>query len=131
MSPRTVSALTLAFALGLLGLGALFVFAPEEAGAALTGRGDPLAFSLLGAALLGLGMVTWMTRRAPIGGIYGRPVLTANLAHFLVGGLALLRVMLDGAGTGWPAALGAFYLAGAAFYGALLFSNPARVSQRG
>lgn len=129
--PTPTSALATVVALSLLGLGAACVFAPVEVGVALTGRGDPLAFSLLGAALLGLGMMTWMTRHAPIGGIYGRPVLMANLMHFLVGGLALLRVVLDGAGAGWPAALGAFYLAGAASYGALLFSNPARVSRRG
>ena len=122
-SRSSISALV---ALGLLLLGAALVFAPAEAAALVTGRGDApdLAFSLLGAALVGLGAMNWMARRAPIGGIYGRPVLTANLAHFVIGGLALLRVGLDGAGTGWLWALCAAYLAGAAFYGALLFSGP-------
>lgn len=108
-----------------MGLGALFVFAPEESAVALTRQETPaLAFSLLGAALFGLGMMDWLTRRAPIGGIYGRPVLMANLVHFVIGGLALLRAGLDGVGTGWLWALCAVYLGGAAFYGALLFTSP-------
>ena len=107
-------------ALGLLGLGVLFVFAPEEVGPVLTGRADPLAFSLLGAALVGLGAVNWMTRHQPLGGIYGRPVVVANFAHFVIGGLTLLRAGLDGEATGWGWALAASYLAGALAYGALL-----------
>lgn len=113
-------------ALGLLLLGAALVFAPDETSALLTGRDDAsdLAFSLLGAALVGLGTMNWLARRSPIGGIYGRPVLVANLAHFVIGGLTLLRAGLDGAGTGWLWTLCVLYLAGAAFYGTLLFAQP-------
>jgi len=123
------SILSSVIALGLFGLGVVFVFAPEEAGTALTGRGDPLAFSLLGAALAGLGATNWMTRRQPLGGIYGRPIVLMNLAHFVIGGLALLRVGLDGEATGWTWVLCAFYLAGAALYGVLLFGEPAHLKR--
>lgn len=123
MMSRSVSILLSGIALGLLGLGVAFVFLPEEAAAALTGRGAPLAFSLLGGALFGLGMMTWMTRHAPIGGIYGRPVLVANLGHFVVGGLALVRLGLDGEATGWTWALCMFYLVGAVFFGGLLLAR--------
>lgn len=126
MPARLTSAFSFCMALGLLGLGAVFVFAPAEAGAALTGQGDPLAFSLLGGAIFGLGMMTWMTRRQPLGGVYGRPVLMANLVHFVIGGLTLLRVGIDGDATGWLLVLCAFYLAGAVFYGVLLFTQPAQ-----
>lgn len=126
--PIPASLLSTTVALGLLGLGAVFVFAPEV-GAALTGRGDPLAFSLLGAALVGLGVVNWMTRRQPVGGIYGRPIVAANLAHFVIGGLALLRVGLDGEATGWTWALAVAYLAGAACYGVLLFGQAAHMKR--
>ena len=118
------SILSSVIALGLLGLGVVFVFAPEEAGTALAGRGDPLAFSLLGGALVGLGVANWMTRRQPLGGIYGRPIVAANLAHFVIGGLALLRAVLDGEAAEWAWGLCAFYLAGAALYGVLLFGEP-------
>lgn len=120
------SALATTAALILLGLGVACVFAPEEVSAALTGQNNPLAFSLLGAALVGLGAVNWVTRHQPMGGIYGRPVVLANLAHFLIGGLALLRVGLDGEATGWAWALGALYLGGAAAYGVLLVRGPVR-----
>lgn len=124
MMERSVPVLASAVALGLLGLGAACVFAPEEVGAALTGRGDPLAFSLLGSALIGLGVANGMTRHQPLGGIYGRPVVVANLGHFVIGGLALLRVGLDGEATGWAWALGVLYLLGAVAYGARLVGRP-------
>jgi hypothetical protein len=51
----------------------------------------PLVLQILGALYFAFAMLNWMTRTNLIGGIYGRPVAMANLVHFLVGGLALIK----------------------------------------
>jgi hypothetical protein len=50
-----------------------------------------LLFQLLGAAYYAFAMLNWMAKGALIGGIYNRPIAVANVAHFLVGGLALTK----------------------------------------
>ena len=81
----TIAALCLAAA------GVLFLFAPQEVGAALSPgtRADPL-FQLLGAALLGFAAMNWTARGAALGGIYGRAVVVGNLMHLLVGAFVLV-----------------------------------------
>ena len=103
-------------------LGVALIFFPSEAARLLFPEtaAPPVVLSLIGAALFGFGQLNWMTREAPMGGIYGRPVVMANLVHFVVGGLALLRA----AETTALWAVAAFYLAGAVFYGALLLRSP-------
>ena len=122
MNVRTVSAIVTVFALVQIALAVLLVFAPAETASVLFAGTEvpPVLLSLVGAALFGFGQLGWMTRQTPLGGIYGRPALMANLGHFVIGGLALARA----ADTPvlWGAA--AFYLVGAVFYGALLFSAP-------
>ncbi|WP_057939238.1 hypothetical protein [Algoriphagus resistens] len=46
---------------------------------------------ILGALYFGFGMLNWMSKGRAIGGIYNRPVCIANLSHFLIAGLALLK----------------------------------------
>lgn len=82
----TVSALCLGAA------GILFLFAPQETGAALlpdASGGDKL-FQLLGAALLGFAMMNWTAKGAALGGIYGRAVVIGNLMHLLGGAFILV-----------------------------------------
>lgn len=73
--------------------GAALTFAPQEV-AALSGWADagppPFVLQLLGAAYLALALLDWMVRRSVIGGIYGRPVVLANLVHFTVAAFAAL-----------------------------------------
>lgn len=126
MNARLTTATITVFAVVLMGGGVALTFLPEEIGSAVFGPDAPgIVLAVLGGALFGLGLLNWMTRRAPIGGIYGRPVLMANLVHFTVAGLALLRMALDEpVGVGfWAITL--VYLAGLAFYGLLLFKGPA------
>jgi hypothetical protein len=71
------------------------IFAPDEI-MRLFGINDSVGLSLivqlLGAAYFGFAMLNWMAKGAIIGGIYNRPIAIANLSHFLVGGLALIKV---------------------------------------
>jgi hypothetical protein len=65
------------------------VSAPES-------RGLKLAIQLLGTLYLSLAFLNWMWRGNQIGGIYGRPVLVANLMHFF-GGALVMGVALSSA----------------------------------
>lgn len=79
---------------------------------------------MLGAAWLGVAVLNWLQRDAVLGGIYGRPVVLANLALYFVSALSLLRA-LPGAGRPpalWLALVPSAVLA--AVYGALLLRGP-------
>lgn len=52
-----------------------------------------LLFQLIGALYLGFGILNWMLKGSRIGGIYNRPVLMGNLMHFLVGAIALIKIV--------------------------------------
>lgn len=78
-------------ALFLATIGLALTFAPHE----ILATSDPLqttAAQLLGAALCGFAFLNWMSKGTVMGGIYGRPLAIANLAHFTIGGLALIKM---------------------------------------
>lgn len=79
------------YAVLLAACGAVLLFLPEEVGAAFDGStGGEGLVQVLGAALLGFAAMTWLVRRAPVGGIYGRPVVGGLQAFTVVGVLSLL-----------------------------------------
>ena len=80
------SALSLAFA------GLALTFMPQETAQALNIPNQHLTIAslqLLGAMYLGFAILNYMTRNTIIGGIYGRPLVLANLVHFVTGYFAL------------------------------------------
>lgn len=77
---------------------------------------------LLGAAWLGLAAINWLQRRAVLGGIYGRPIVLANLTVFVVSALSLIRALPGKPPALWVAAAVASLLA--AGYAVLLFAGP-------
>jgi hypothetical protein len=78
---------------------------------------------LLGAAWLGLAALNWINRRVVLGGVYGRPVVFANLIHYFIGALVLIKAARpDSPAMIWLLAVPATTLALA--YGALLFRGP-------
>ena len=122
----------LSAALLLLG-GLVLLFAPDIVLPALI-PGFPRAAAwlgqLLGAAWLGIAALNWLQRAAMLGGIYGRPIVLANLVLYFISALSLLRSLL---GSGGPPAIWlAVALAGvlAAAYGALLLRGPFYPLQR-
>jgi hypothetical protein len=122
----TVKALVSATSLGLMALGAAFVFAGAETTGALGwSGGEPLA-SLFGGALVGLGAANWMARSSPMGGIYGRAVVIGTQAHFVVGAAALLRYVTRVQASPGGLAVTAFYALGAALYAYLLLARGVR-----
>jgi hypothetical protein len=63
----------------------LLLWGIEEAGIA------PLFLQLAGALYIGFAVMNWMAKTVLIGGIYARPLAIGNLAHFLIGALALVK----------------------------------------
>ena len=50
-----------------------------------------LVMQLLGALYFGFAMLNWLAKDSILGGIYGRPIVAGNAAHFVVGAIVLLK----------------------------------------
>lgn len=102
-------------------------FGPQELATALgiTSTGVlPLVIQLLAALLFGFAMINWLARGSLIGGIYNRPVLVGNVAHFTIGGLAAIKAMLAGEHRPLVIGIAAVYAVFAIGFGTLLFRSP-------
>jgi hypothetical protein len=113
--------------LGLLGLAATFL--PQELSPLLGGAPDPLTVGLLqlaGGLYLGFAILDWFARDLAIGGIYNRPLVTGNLVHFTVVGMALVKTVLRGARHPALVALTLLYCLFALWFGRAVFHSPAR-----
>lgn len=101
---RTTRLVLGASALALGALGVILLFLPVEASEVLGWRGGEAATSVAAGGLLAVAILDWTGRGAIYGGIYGRPIVLANLVLALTAGLALLRVQLSSPGAptiGW------------------------------
>ena len=79
---------------GIIGIGLTFM--PEEISAYIgtnISQTSLLTLQILGAAYLGFAMVNWMTKNNLVGGIYSKPLIIANLVHFLVSSFALIKII--------------------------------------
>lgn len=79
----------------VMGLAAFFL--PEELLAWLGDKDTTsLPLQLYGASLLGFGFANWHIRNSPVGGIYGRAIVTGNIIHLLSAVGILLGLLLGG-----------------------------------
>lgn len=121
------SGLSRVSALVLLLGGLALLFAPDALLPALVPGFPPAAAwlgQLLAAAWLAMAALNWLQRTAVLGGIYGRPVVLANGALYLVTALSLLRALVGGTAPPavWLVCAPAALLAAA--YWALLLRGP-------
>jgi len=72
-----------------------------------------------GALYIGFAILNWMAKGAMLGGIYGRPIVMANFAHFAIGAIALWKV--PGPAAAGLIAAAALYSVFAAWFGYVLF----------
>src|SRR5688500_15013863 len=110
--------------LGLAGAGATFL--AEELLVHVRQPAAPvlmLFVQAVGALNLAFAMLNWMSRGAALGGIYGRPIIVANLVHFLMIALVLIRWAVAGAAPGIMVLAGIYALF-AAWFGVVLFADP-------
>lgn len=103
------------------------LFAPAETLSAFAVGANPLLSTVaqvMGALYLGFAMLNWMARGSTIGGIYNRPLVLANLTHFVVGALAFLKAAnkIPGSAVTWIVV--AAYAVFAIGFGTLLFGSP-------
>lgn len=112
----------------ILGLpGVFLLFAPDIALASLGGISDPTALLLVqiaGGLAVALGMNNWMARGTVMGGIYGRPLLVANLCAFFTAGLSMAKAPEPLVGQPVVVALAIVLLLCGLAFGRLLFVHP-------
>lgn len=80
--------------LAAIGMG--LTFFPQEINAFL-GLGLnvylQLMLQIMGALYFGFAMINWMAKRSIIGGIYNRPLVIGNFAHFFISAIALVKLL--------------------------------------
>ncbi|WP_299800294.1 hypothetical protein [uncultured Maribacter sp.] len=82
----------------LASIGILFSFLPNEVMDYLSIESiaiTRLFFNLMSALYLGFALLNWMAKGTLIGGIYNKPIAIANLMHFGVGAIALVKVVFN------------------------------------
>lgn len=82
------------------------------------------AFQVIGALYLGFAMLNWMQKGSLIGGIYNRPVVVANLMHFGVVSVTLIKLIIGGVNESLIFMLAAIYTLFAIIFGYLLRTSP-------
>lgn len=116
-----------AVSLGIIGLSLTFL-APEIAGYILVPSTTivQLFIQLLGALYFAFAMLNWMAKGNVMGGIYNRPIAIANLTHFMVGGLALFKSLLNHPDLPYAIwAVAVLYIVFALLFGIVFFQSPA------
>lgn len=95
MNTRLVMTLSAIF---LAAIGISLTFLPNEI-AGLTGVASSKVFQLilqlLGALYFAFAMLNWMAKGSIIGGIYNKPIAIANFTHFVIGALALIKMLIN------------------------------------
>lgn len=115
-----------AVVLGVIGI--LLTFMAKEVAGYLTDNASKISqvlMQVLGALFFAFAMLNWMAKGSYIGGIYNRPIAIANLTHFLVGGLALLKAVINDSSLlmiVWV--LAGIYLIFAFFFAIIVFGSP-------
>lgn len=48
---------------------------------------------ITGALYFAFAMLNWMSKSSPVGGIYNKPIAMANFMHFIIGAIALIKLI--------------------------------------
>ena len=84
-----------------------------------------LLMQIIGSFYFAFAMLNWMSKGSIIGGIYNRPIAIANLTHFVIAGLALIKGVLANPSLSyviWSIAI--IYSIFAILFGIVLFKHP-------
>ncbi len=119
-----------ALVLGITGIA--MTFAPDQITAALRAETSTITLlfvQIIGGLYFGFAMLNWMVKNSLIGGIYNRPIATANFTHFTIVGIAIWKILPDG---GLPISLlvtGVVYAVLGIAFGLILFTHPLKKEQ--
>ncbi len=84
-----------------------------------------LLMQITGSLYFAFAMLNWMSKGSIIGGIYGRPIAIANLTHFVIAGLSLIKGIMANPGLSyviWSIAIA--YSIFAILFGIVAFKHP-------
>lgn len=84
-----------------------------------------MMIQILGALYFAFAMLNWMSKESFIGGVYNRPIAIANLTHFLIVALALVKNVFSS--EEWSLILvivTTLYSLFAILFGIILFKHP-------
>jgi hypothetical protein len=115
--------MTLSAALNAV-LGVAASFLPQEILQYTGATADPFTVGVIqiaGALYIGFALLNWSARGALLGGIYGRPIVVANFAHFAIAAIMLVKLVLAGHADAGLVAAAAAYSIFAAWFGSVLF----------
>lgn len=119
---------TSAVVLGATGI--LLTFMPQEVANFLHLTGSTaIQFQITGALYFGFAMLNWTAKANLIGGIYSRPVCIGNFTHFLIGGLALLKLVLHNNFESSSLICAILYIIFAILFGYIFFTNPSSIKK--
>ncbi|MEO7800562.1 MAG: hypothetical protein ABIR81_01105 [Ginsengibacter sp.] len=112
-----------AVVLGITGI--ILTFMPEEVSVFLNFTQSPsILLQILGALYFAFAMLNWTAKGNLIGGIYSRPVAIGNFAHFFIGGVALIKLVLHNPDFPYLWICAVLYLVFALLFGWVLFIHP-------
>ena len=84
-----------------------------------------LLMQIIGSFYFAFAILNWMSKGSIIGGIYNRPIAMANLTHFVIAGLALIKGIVANPSLSyviWSIAI--IYSMFAIFFGIVAFRHP-------
>jgi hypothetical protein len=84
-----------------------------------------LLMQIIGSFYFAFAILNWMSKGSIIGGIYNRPIAIANLTHFVITGLALIKGVLANPSLSyviWSIAI--IYSIFAILFGIVAFKHP-------
>jgi hypothetical protein len=128
MKQSTTKLIMILSAIFLAAIGISLTFLPAEI-AGITGIAPDKTFTvilqLLGALYFSFAMLNWMAKGTLIGGIYGKPVSVANMTHFVIGALALIKLLLNNHDLHYSIwMLAGIYAVFAVLFGIIFSKNP-------
>jgi hypothetical protein len=128
MKQSTTRLIMILSAIFLAVMGLSLTFLPNEI-AGLTGMVPDKTFTatlqILGALYFSFAMLNWMAKGILIGGIYGKPVSIANLTHFVIGALTLIKLLLNNHDLHYAIwILAGIYTVFAVLFGMIFSKNP-------
>jgi len=107
-------------------IGLIAVFLPEELLVYFGSKPETfvvVVVQITGALYLGFAILNFYSRSKIIGGIYSRPIVIANLIHFTIVALMLLKELFNGLSV--ELVVGALiYSVFALWFGFVMYSNP-------
>jgi hypothetical protein len=127
-APRMRSSLVSRASASVLLIGVLALLFDSDVLLPLAAPGVPPSAAwigqLLAAAWLGLAALNWLSRDAMIGGIYGRPIVIANLYCYTVSALSLAKIVFLSGTPMFVRGAAAVFTVLAVVYGVILFRGP-------